>query len=56
MPLISARAAYIQQEQIVEAQGWKGTLQMSTETVAGLSFYLDNFKIFDNTTIRTAAN
>ena len=42
MPLMAARAAYIQQEQTVEVKGWNGTLQMNKETVAGLEYFLEN--------------
>lgn len=56
MPLMAARAAYIQQEQTVEEQGWNGNLQMTDETVAGLKYFLENLEQYDNTPIRTAAN
>ncbi len=42
MPLMAARAAYIQIEQAVEESGWNGSLKMSEETILGLEFFLGN--------------
>ena len=55
MPLMAARAAYIQIEQAVEEFGWNGSLKMSEETILGLEFFLENMDQFDNSPIRTAA-
>ena len=56
MPLMAARAAYIQQEQTSAELGWNGTLMLSSETIAGLNFAIDNLDEFDNSPIRTTAN
>lgn len=55
MPLMAARAAYIQIEETTEKTGWNANLQLSHETLAGLEFFTENLDNFDNTPIRTAA-
>jgi hypothetical protein len=55
MPLMAARAAYIQIEQAVEELRWNGSLKMNKETILGLEFFLENMDQFDNSPIRTAA-
>ncbi len=42
MPLMAARAAYIQIEQTVERFGWNVSLKMNEETISGLNFFLEN--------------
>jgi hypothetical protein len=55
MPLMAARAAYIQLDHVTEVQGWKGSLVMNQETKLGLRFFVDNIDSFDNTPIRAVA-
>ena len=55
MPLMAARAAYIQLDQVTNIQGWKGSMVMDFETVEGLKFFVENMERFDNTPIRSAA-
>jgi len=55
MPLMAARAAYIQLDGVTEVQGWKGFLTMDSETKRGLKFFVENMDRFDNTPIRAAA-
>ena len=54
MPLMAARAAYIQLDIATEEFGWNSSLQMNKETITGLAFFLDNISKFDNTVIRTS--
>jgi hypothetical protein len=56
MPLMAARAAYIQLEETTNIQGWNCFLTMSQETIASLTFYNENMSRFDNSPIRTASN
>ena len=54
MPLMAARAAYIQLDRTTEELGWNSYLKMNEETTAGLTFFNKNMASFDNTVIRTA--
>lgn len=55
MPLMAARAAYIQLDRVTEAYGWNGFMVMDHETKIGLRFFVENLDRFDNTPIRTAS-
>ena len=55
MPLMAARAAYMQIEETANDKGWNANLLLSEETLSGLKFFVENIDEFDNTPIRTAA-
>jgi hypothetical protein len=55
MPLMAARAAYIQLDQVTEIYGWNGTLVMNHDTKNSLRFFVENVDRFDDTPIRSAA-
>lgn len=55
MPLMAARAAYIQIDEIANDKGWNANLLLNEETLSGLKFFVENIDEFDNTPIRTAA-
>ena len=55
MPLMAARAAYMQIEETANDKGWNANLLLNEETLSGLSFFVENLDKFDNTPIRTAA-
>ena len=55
MPLMAARAAYIQIEETTDKEGWNANMLLSQETLAGLKFFTKTIDLFDNTPIRTAS-
>jgi len=56
MPLMAARAGYIQIDECVSEYGWERSLRLNEETLAGLKFFLDNIDQFDGTPICSAEN
>lgn len=55
MPLMAARAGYIQLEIATEKDGWNTTFSLSKETMAGLNYFIENLHQFNHTPIRTDA-
>lgn len=56
MPLMAARAAYIQLDKVTNLRGWNSSMAMNEETTAGLAFFVEHMSNFDNTPIRTTCN
>ena len=55
MPIMAARAGYIQLEIATEKDGWNTSLSLNKETIAGLNFFIENMEQFNNSPIRTEA-
>ncbi|KAI9553720.1 hypothetical protein GHT06_021652 [Daphnia sinensis] len=53
--IMAARAAYIELDAAVQGRGWSTFLTMSTESLNGLNFFVENSSDFDNSLIRSAA-
>lgn len=53
--IMAARAAYIELDAAVQGRRWSTFLTMSTESLNGLNFFVENFSNFDNSLIRSAA-
>ena len=52
---MAAKAAYIELDAAVQGRGWSTFLTMSTDSLNGHNFFVENFSDFDNSSIRSAA-
>jgi hypothetical protein len=55
IPLVCARAGYWQLEEATSDGDWQALIQLNSETIEGLKFFVSNIDKFDNSPIRTAA-
>ncbi len=53
--VMAARAAYIELDMAVQQRGWGTRLVMSEESINGMTFFVENCHMFDNSPVRSAA-